>query len=55
MHKLVTMGVVFAACRNAINMHSLDEKSLPSFVRVVPACKTEIAKKQSQGYAYIKP
>lgn len=55
MQELAALGVVFAACRNALNMHSLDEKSLPPFVRVVPAGITEIAQKQSQGYAYIKP
>lgn len=48
-------GVKFVACRNALRMHSLEESKLPSFVTVVPAGITEIAKKQAGGYAYIKP
>lgn len=55
MNKLSKMGIRFAACRNALRMHSLDEQLLPPFVTAVPAGITEIAKKQAEGYAYIKP
>lgn len=54
MNKLAQMGVRFIACRKALRMHSLDEGMLPAFVTVVPAGITEIAKKQAEGYAYIK-
>jgi len=54
MKKLAKMGVRFVACRNALGMHSLDENMLPPFITVVPAGITEIAKKQAEGYAYIK-
>lgn len=55
MNILAKMGIKFVACRNALRMHSIDEKILQSFVRVVPAGITEIVKKQAEGYAYIKP
>lgn len=55
MKKLSEIGVRFAACRNALKAQSIDERSLPNFVMVVPAGITEIAKKQAEGYAYIKP
>lgn len=55
MNELAHMGVRFTACRNALRSHSISETSLPGFVVVVPAGITEIAKKQSEGYAYIKP
>lgn len=55
MKVLHSQGVVFAACRNALKMHAMDESILPDFVLVVPAGITEIAKKQAEGYAYIKP
>jgi len=54
MKRLSQMGVGFTACRNALKMHDLDEKSLPGFVSVVPAGITEIIKKQTEGYAYYK-
>lgn len=55
MNKMAETGIRFAACRNALRMHSIVEKTLPPFVRVVPAGITEIVKKQADGYAYIKP
>ena len=55
MHDLAQMGIKIAACRNALKAHAIDESKLPSFVTVVPAGITEIVKKQSAGYAYIKP
>lgn len=53
--RLAGLGVTMAACRNALKMHGLEEKSLPHFITVVPAGITEIVKKQAAGYAYIKP
>ena len=55
MKQLAARGVRFAACRNAINAHALNESALPPFVAVVSAGITEIARKQCLGYAYIKP
>jgi len=55
MKKLSDSGVKFTACRNALKAQSIDEGRVPDFVRVVPAGITEIAKRQTEGYAYIKP
>jgi uncharacterized protein len=49
------LEVQFIACRNSLVGNKIDEKLLPSFVKVVPAGVTELIKKQSEGYAYIKP
>jgi len=53
--ELSEKGVNFVACRKALESQSIDEDSLPNFVTVVPAGITEIARKQAEGYAYIKP
>lgn len=55
MEELYRRGVRFLACRNALRANNIDEKSLPSFVEVVPAGMTELIKRQTEGYAYIKP
>ncbi|NHM28406.1 hypothetical protein G7K71_15775 [Desulfofundulus sp. TPOSR] len=55
MKKLSEMGVSFVACRNALKAQYVDEESLPNFVAVVASGITEIARKQTEGYAYIKP
>ncbi len=55
MNELAGQGVKFAACRNSLRMQSIEEGALPPFVLVVPAGVTEIARKQADGYAYIKP
>lgn len=55
MKKLSEMGVNFVACRNALRGQSINEDSVPNFLTVVPAGITEIARKQAEGYAYIKP
>ncbi|MDO7787696.1 DsrE family protein [Desulforamulus aquiferis] len=55
MSSLSSRGVKFAACRNALQAHSLKEELLPEFVQVVPGGITEIVKKQSMGFIYIKP
>ncbi|MCL4439710.1 MAG: DsrE family protein [Firmicutes bacterium] len=55
MKKLSEAGVNFVVCRNALKSHSIVEENLPDFITVVPAGITEIVRKQTQGYAYIKP
>ncbi|MBL4938335.1 DsrE family protein [Clostridium sp. YIM B02515] len=49
------LGVRFIACRNSLVGNKVDEESLLSFVTVVPSGVSELIKKQSEGYAYIKP
>ncbi len=55
MQKLAEIGVNFVACQNALKAQSIAKESLPEFVTVVPAGITEIARKQTEGFAYIKP
>nr|WP_122013186.1 DsrE family protein [Maliibacterium massiliense] len=43
------------ACNNALGMFGIAPETLYSFVRVVPAGVVEIAARQQEGYAYIKP
>lgn len=58
---LAAQGVQFCACSNSLKMMCeagnvcMRQESLPSFVTVVPAGITAIARKQQEGYAYVKP
>lgn len=49
------LDVTFTACRNSLIGNNIDEKLVPDYVKVVPAGVTELVKKQTEGYAYIKP
>jgi len=48
-------GVLIAACNNALKAHKVDAADLHTFITIVPAGVVEIATRQSEGYAYIKP
>ena len=51
----VTGLVRRAACQNALNAHQLSKEDLCDFVTIVPAGVIELAQRQEEGYAYIKP
>lgn len=53
--ELSAIGVVFIACRNSLMGNRIDEKTLSDTIEIVPAGVTELVKRQSEGYAYIKP
>ena len=55
MQELSHLGVLFAACNNALKGLGIQKEQLPQFVAVVPVGVLELIEKQSQGYAYIKP
>jgi hypothetical protein len=61
MRELSDKGVRFTVCRNSLKALCgsgelcIDEKNLPEFLTVVPAGVTELIKRQTEGYAYIKP
>lgn len=55
MQILADEGVEFAACANALRSNQIDESQLHSFVHVVQSGVVELAKRQSEGFAYIKP
>lgn len=55
MKALADEGVVFAACNNALKSNGLTKPDIFGFVTVVPAGVVELAAKQAEGYAYIRP
>lgn len=52
---LYERGPVVAACNNALNKFRIGPEELLPFVTVVPAGVAELAEKQEEGFAYIKP
>ncbi len=61
MRELSDKGVKFIVCRNSLKALCgsgelcIDEKNLPEFLSVVPAGVTELIRRQTEGFAYIKP
>ncbi len=53
--KLAQSGVTFAACMHALATYQITREQLPAFVTVVPVGVLELARRQTEGYAYIKP
>ena len=53
--KLHRRGVLFSACSNALKANNISKDDIGKFIKVVPAGVIEIAKKQREGYSYIKP
>lgn len=47
--------VTVAACNNALNKFQIGRELLLPYVTVVPAGVAELAIRQEQGFAYIKP
>ena len=43
------------ACQNSLNKHQINKDQINSLIRVVDSGVVEIAKKQMEGYAYIRP
>lgn len=54
-HELVGQHIVFVACHNAMEKFAIPAGALAEGVVVVPAGVVELAEKQCQGYAYIRP
>ena len=52
---MIDNGVTFVACQNSLNAQSLSSHQLIFGVFVVRAGVVELAVKQNQGFAYIKP
>ncbi len=55
MEELSKRGVKFLACKNALMANNIDERLLPEFVKVITSGMTELIRRQSEGFAYIKP
>lgn len=55
MKALAGEGVVFAACSNALKGNAMTKDDTFDFITVVPAGVVELAARQAEGYAYIRP
>ena len=55
LQSLVTYGLQLRACHNTMMKAHITKKALFSFVKVVPAGVIEIARREMQGYAFLKP
>lgn len=55
MESLNKKGVKFVACNNALMAYDIKKHNMIHFVDIVPTGVLELIKKQSEGYAYIKP
>lgn len=53
--KLKDMNAKFLACRNALNANEIKEDEIPNFINTVSAGVVELAKRQEEGYSYIRP
>lgn len=53
--KATDAGFVIAGCNNSLNRFKIAPEDLFSFVRVVPAGLIEVAEKENEGFAYVKP
>lgn len=53
--ELSDRGVRFVACNNALKALGIKREQLLPGVSIVPAGVLELAEKQAEGYAYIKP
>ncbi|SCY59974.1 DsrE family protein [Thiohalorhabdus denitrificans] len=52
---LMSKGVEFLQCQNTLDGHGLKKSDLVDGVKIVPSGVAELAKKQANGYAFIKP
>lgn len=55
LQKLANKKVVIAFCNNAIQAFHIEQAQIPDWISIVAAGVVEIAEKQLEGYAYIKP
>lgn len=53
--ELTALGVEVAVCNNAMRSHAITVAELQPGLTVVPAGVFELAKRQHEGFAYIKP
>ena len=51
----ISQGVRFVACRNALTGQKIQDQDLVQGVEVVDGGIIEIAQKQNEGWAYIRP
>jgi intracellular sulfur oxidation DsrE/DsrF family protein len=52
---LTDAGVIFAACENTMQRQQVSKEDLLPFARTVDSAMAELVRKQTEGWAYIKP
>ncbi len=55
MRLAIEKKVLIRVCRNSLKSHDIDAAILPEFVEIVPIGVLELAERQLEGFAYIKP
>lgn len=55
LNALIDQNVVLNICQNSMKGFEIDASELPNFVVIVSAAVLELARKQHEGFAYIKP
>ncbi len=53
--KVLSQEVVIALCNNALNSHDLDPAEMLAETIIVPSGVGELVRKQTEGWAYIRP
>jgi len=53
--RLADQGVKFLACQNSLRFLGLDDGDLLESVEIVPAGVSELVKRQTEGWAYVRP
>ncbi|GMU24401.1 MAG: hypothetical protein AMXMBFR13_44750 [Phycisphaerae bacterium] len=55
LEQLSDAGVVFAACENTMKREGVSKQDLLPFARTVDSAVAELVRRQSEGWAYVKP
>lgn len=55
LNALTDKNIVLNICQNSMKGFEIDASELPNFVVIVSAAVLELARKQHEGFAYIKP
>lgn len=48
-------GFIVAGCHNSLNRFQIHEEEIFQFIKIVPAGLIEVAEKENEGFAYVKP
>lgn len=54
-HELLASGVAFAACANSLRSQHVQKGAVVEGVQIVPAGVAHLARRQFEGWAYLRP
>ena len=55
LNQILELNAEFVVCANALKAHDIDQEEVNKQIRIVQAGVVELAEKQQEGYAYIRP